>query len=77
MNLVQILSDLFQKVPAKARGYVYLVVVVAGVAYIAVSAVRSGYTPEQIVALVLTLVGGLAKSNVSKPARKTRPTLED
>ena len=40
--VLDVIAELFQRVPEKVRGYVYLVLVVGGLAYIAVTAWRSG-----------------------------------
>ena len=43
---------------------------VGGLIYIAVTAWRSGFTVDQLVALLLSIVGGLANSN--RPTVKAR-----
>lgn len=70
MNLIQLINQAFQRVPEKVRGWLYLGIVIAGLAYIAVTAVRSGLSLEQLVALLVSIVGGLANSN--RPAVKAR-----
>jgi hypothetical protein len=70
--VLDIVAELFQRVPEKARGYVYLVLVVGGLIYIAVTAWRSGFTVDQLVALLFSIVGGLANSN--RPTVKARTT---
>lgn len=70
--VLDVVAELFQKVPEKARGYLYLALVVGGLSYIAVTAIRSGFTVDQLVALLASVVGGLANSN--RPTVKARTT---
>ena len=70
--VLDIVAELFQRVPEKARGYVYLVLVVGGLIYIAVTAWRSGFTVDQLVALLFSIVGGLANSNRPTVQARTR-----
>ena len=70
--VLDVIAELFQRVPEKVRGYVYLVLVVGGLAYIAVTAWRSGLSVDQLVALLFSIVGGLANSN--RPTVQARTT---
>ena len=72
--VLDVIAELFQRVPEKVRGCVYLVLVVGGLAYIAVTAWRSGLSVDQLVALLFSIVGGLANSNPPSrhaPARQS------
>ena len=68
--MTQIIAELFQKVPERIRGWLYLVVVIIGIVYIGWTAWQSGLSVDQLVALVLSLVGALANSN--RPAVQAR-----
>lgn len=70
--LLQVIAGLFQRVPEKLRGYVYLAAVVAGLAYIAITAVRSGLSVDQLVALLFSVIAALANSNRPTVKAKTQ-----
>ncbi len=70
--MVKILAELLQRVPERIRGWVYLGLLVACLVYIGVTAWRSGFTVDQLVALFVGLVGALANSN--RPTVKARTT---
>lgn len=69
---IDAIGQLLQKVPPTLRGWLYLGLVIVCFLYIGVTAWRSGFTPEQIIALLLSVVGGLAKSNTPNPRRAQR-----
>lgn len=68
--MLQLINQAFQKVPEQVRGWLYLGIVVAGLVYIVWTGIQSGLSVEQLVALLVSIVGGLANSN--RPAVKAR-----
>lgn len=68
--MIKILAELLQRVPDKIRGWVYLGLLIACLAFIGVTAWRDGFTVDQVVALFVGLVGALANSN--RPTVKAR-----
>lgn len=76
--MIQLINQAFQRVPEKVRGWLYLGIVIAGLAYIVWTGIKSGLSVEQLVALLVSIVGGLANSNrptvKARTARKTTNT---
>ncbi len=79
--MTTIIAELFQKVPDRIRGWLYLAVVVAGIGYIGWTAWQSGLSVDQLVALFLSIVGALANSNRptvrARTSARRRQSLED